>query len=375
MESTAPLGRDDSRAGANAGDSSASLVEQTRSFIAHHKRPVVLSIAALFLVMGAYAVVKTVGHSPLDLSLGARKDAPASPARLAHRTPEAPRRAVMPAPAKAAPAMKPAASASPAAGRVSGGPQTIPGSDPIVTGSIGNLPKTAIPAIASAKEVSPSVLLKLARAGDAKAQYALADAYETGRELSREPKIAAEWFEKAAAQNLAPAQYRLGSLYEKGIGVKRDIDKATALYRKAAEHGNVRAMHNLAVLSAEGGRSGKPDYTVAAQWFRKAAEYGIRDSQYNLAILLARGLGVSQNLPLSYTWFAIAASQGDGDSAKKRDDVGAHLNAADLAAAKATAGAFHPKTPDAGANAVRPPQGTAPSARAATVAGAKLSRL
>jgi localization factor PodJL len=148
-----------------------------------------------------------------------------------------------------------------------------------------------------------------------------------------------------------------------------------ALYRKAAEHGNVRAMHNLAVLTAEGGRAGKPDYTVAAQWFRKAAEYGIHDSQYNLAILLARGLGVSQNLPLSYTWFAIAASQGDEDAGKKRDDVGAHLSAADLVAAKATAAAFHAKAPDAAANDVRPPQGATPSASTSVVTGSKLSQL
>ncbi len=59
-----------------------SLVAQTRNFIAHHKRPVVLSIPALFLAMGAYAVVKTVGHTGfLDFSALTGKDAP--PARVA----------------------------------------------------------------------------------------------------------------------------------------------------------------------------------------------------------------------------------------------------------------------------------------------------
>ncbi len=178
-----------------------------------------------------------------------------------------------------------------------------------------------------------------------------------GRELPRDLGLAAQWYEKAAAQGLVPAQYRLGSLYEKGLGVKRDTNVAMVWYRKAAEHGNIRAMHNLAVLTAEGGDKGKPDYASAAQWFRKAAEYGVRDSQYNVAILLARGLGVPQNLTLSYVWFAVAAAQGDEDAGKKRDEVGARLNAADLAAAKATAAAFHAKAPDPAANEVTPPPG------------------
>ena len=72
--------------------------------------------------------------------------------------------------------------------------------------------------------------------------------------------------------------------------------------------GNARAMHNLAVLVADGAGA-KPDYAGAASWFRKAAEFGVRDSQYNLAILYARGLGAEQNLGLSYTWFAAAAKQ------------------------------------------------------------------
>ena len=86
-------------------------------------------------------------------------------------------------------------------------------------------------------------------------------------------------------------------------------------------------MHNLAVLYAEG-IDGKPDYKTAAQWFRKAAEHGVADSQYNLGILYARGIGVEQNLAESYKWFALAAAQGDQDAAKKRDDVGARLDAA-----------------------------------------------
>ncbi len=76
MESAAAIGRAPSRGDAR-GEGSAGLIEQTRNFISHHKRPVVLSMAALFLAMGAYAVVKTVGHSPfIDLSAHERQRDP-----------------------------------------------------------------------------------------------------------------------------------------------------------------------------------------------------------------------------------------------------------------------------------------------------------
>ena len=49
--------------------------------------------------------------------------------------------------------------------------------------------------------------------------------------------------------------------------------------------------------------------------------------------------------------------QGDEDAAKKREDVAARLQPADLARAKALAAAFKPKTPDPAANDVSPPPG------------------
>ncbi len=385
MESATAIGRPHGSGGAVADDDdSVGIIEQTRSFIAHHKRPVVLSIAALFLAMGAYAVVKTAGHVPaIDAPVNGDTAAPAGhvvpPAHSehvphshgsAHGPEHGPEHG--PAATSISPAPSPTVTNS-RTGKAKAALEAAPGNDPLVTGAIGSKPRVAqgVPA------PSPVVLQSLAQAGDAKAQYELASLYATGRERPRDLKLAAHWYEKSAVQGLAPAQYRLGALYEKGLGVKRSLAQATFWYRKAALAGNIRAMHNLAVLTAEGGTSGKPDYASAAQWFGKAAEYGVHDSQYNLAILLARGLGVPQNLTLSYAWFAVVAAHGDEDAGKKRDDVGARLDAADLAAAKATAAAFRPKTPDPAANVVTPPPGgwIAPAADAGKMARPNLSRL
>jgi localization factor PodJL len=219
--------------------------------------------------------------------------------------------------------------------------------------------------------------LRQAALADPAAVYELAARLAEGRGIPRDLKLAAKLFEKAAAYGLVPAQYRIGNHYEKGLGVTRDIPLAKAWYERAAEKGNARAMHNLAVLLAEGGPDGKPDYAAAAEQFRKAAEHGVKDSQFNLAVLLARGLGVSQNLARSYTWFAVVAGQGDEDAARKRDEVGSRLSASDLAAAKAAAEAFRPAAPAREANEVAlPPQGW-PEPAATTApkpAGASASR-
>jgi localization factor PodJL len=193
----------------------------------------------------------------------------------------------------------------------------------------------------------------VAARGDRLAQYELADRYAEGRGgLPHDMAQAMKWFSKAAAQNLPPAQYRLAVLYEKGLGTPRDVEAARKLYAKAAEAGNVRAMHNLAVLTADVGGNGKPDYATAAQWFRKAADHGVRDSQYNLAILYARGLGVPQSFEKSYFWFGIAATQGDQDAGKKRDEIGNHLDAAQITAAKAAIAKFKAQPGDVIANDV-----------------------
>jgi localization factor PodJL len=207
-----------------------------------------------------------------------------------------------------------------------------------------------------APEKFPAALRNAASSGDPHAAYEVAMRYLEGRGVSPSLEEAARWLEQGAKAGLAPAQFRLGSLYEKGQGVKKSLETAQRLYLSAAQKGNAKAMHNLAVLYAEGSQ-GKPDYKTASQWFRKAADRGVADSQYNLGILYARGIGVEQNLPEAFKWFSLAGAQGDREALKKRDDVGAKLDAQSIAAARLAAQNFVPeRTPDE-ANTVKAPDG------------------
>ena len=262
------------------------------------------------------------------------------------------------------PSSQPIASMAP----LSAEPDRFAGADTSdVTGSVSQRPVERAPATAvTAPQTVPAdglpaaiggaALRKAAASGDAGAAYEVAVRLAEGRGVPADPTESIRWFERAAARGLAPAQFRLGSVYEKGLGVKKDLDKARQYYRAAAAQGNAKAMHNLAVLYAEG-IGGKPDFKTASEWFIKAADHGVADSEYNLAVLYARGLGVEKNLAESYKWFALAASQGDKEAAHKRDEVAAHLEPGDLAAAKKAVSTFVPKKQPAAAITVPQPAG------------------
>ena len=326
----------------------AGLAAKSRDYVASHKRPVLLSLAAIFVIIGTMAVMHRMKLDDISSEVADYR----APAKIV-RTLDAPARPVKTASNTTLGEMTPDELPKSAPSLVA----PIPGSDPIQTGSIASLPSFAAHGLSTpqAPPALPPGLVARADAGDAAADYELGAFYADGKAVPRDFKMAAAYYEKAADQGLPPAQYRLASLYEKGLGVAQDKLKAKNLYLKAADAGNPRAMHNLAVLLADG--NGKPDYEAAATWFRKAAQFGVHDSQYNLAILLARGLGVKQSLVQSYQWFAVAADQHDTDAAAKRDEVASKLNAGDLSVAKALAASFRPRTADLAATEVHAPAG------------------
>ena len=341
-----------------AASRSAAPLDQVRAYYASRKRPILLSLAALMVVAGAFQVAKVATNDRSPAPTPSTSAQPKVSMRdKASDKPVASASSVSmsdPVPAADAPAVVPAqAQALAPARRADLSPPPETAAAPAV--AVDRLP---VGSIARPEQTSDSngAVRALAVSGDPAAQFELAVRYADGKLLSRDLKLSQQWFEKAAAKGIVPAQYRLGALYERGIGVNKDPALAKQWYLRAADAGNARAMHNLAVLFADGA-GGKPDYAEAISWFRRAAELGVRDSQYNLAILYARGMGTAPNMVESYVWFATAAAQGDEDSGRKRDDVAARLPANDLARAKALFAAYKPKIPNPAANDVTPPPG------------------
>ena len=122
---------------------------------------------------------------------------------------------------------------------------------------------------------------KLAKSGNAQAQYQLATMYESGRGVSRDINKAKEWYKKSAAKNYVAASHRLtyldvktggfkashkpwltelvndakkgnsealfilGEMNENGIGVKKNLKKAQHYFKSSSAKGNVDAEHRL----------------------------------------------------------------------------------------------------------------------------------
>ncbi|MGR7995662.1 hypothetical protein [Xanthobacter sp. ZOL 2024] len=194
----------------------------------------------------------------------------------------------------------------------------------------------------------PQPLRTAALEGNLAAAYEVGVRYADGVGVPVDLDAGIKWLGYAVSNGFAPAAYRLGSLYENTL---HNMDEAYRFYKWAAEQGNVRAMHNLAVLYSQG-IDGAPDWGRAIEWFRKAANLGLKDSQHNLGIIFARGMAGTSDLTEALTWFEIAAAQGDQDSADKRDALVKEADAAVLAKAKRAAAAFVPKPQSEGSNQV-----------------------
>jgi hypothetical protein len=150
---------------------------------------------------------------------------------------------------------------------------------------------------------------KLAKQGNADAQYSLGVAYHEGEGVKQDDKKAVYWWQKAAEQGIAKAQYHLGFAYHDGEGVKQDDEKAVYWLQKAAEQGDAEAQYNLGVAYYKG-KGVKQDDEKAVYWLQKAAEQGIAEAQYNLGFAYFNGKGVKQDDEKAVYWWQKAAEQG-----------------------------------------------------------------
>ncbi|NEU11796.1 hypothetical protein G3T14_06585 [Methylobacterium sp. BTF04] len=361
------------RGQASADAQSTGRLARLRAEIDKRRKPLLLGLAAIVLVLGALQAVgsRNPAHdakAPDPAIAPVAETASPTSSGIADPATKSAEKAVEPAPA-AAPLADPVTTQSLADTK----PVSTMPAAPATMQSVRSL----VPRVASMASLTgelstlPAGLAKLRQAvtdGEGASIYELAIREAEGRGVPRDYALAAKLFEKLASTGYAPAQYKLASFYEKGTGLTRDLAQAKLWYGRAAEQGHARSMHNIAVIHAENpAANGKPDFATAAQWFKRAAEYGLRDSQYNLAVLYARGLGQPQDLTQSYLWFSAAAAQGDEDAAKKRDDVASKLDPKALAAARSLAAAFKPKVPDA---AVNEPPALAATDKTMTLLGA-----
>lgn len=132
-----------------------------------------------------------------------------------------------------------------------------------------------------------------------------------------------------------------GTLYEKGLGTKKDIARARTYYLQAAEKGNAKAMHNLAVLDADGGGLG-PDYKSAAAMVPQGSRARRRrqpvQPRHPVRPRHRRGTEPRQIVQV------VQPGRDPGRRGRrKRDDIAKRLDAQSLAAARLAAQTFVPE--------------------------------
>ncbi len=161
----------------------------------------------------------------------------------------------------------------------------------------------------------------LAIAGDAEAQYQLANCYHRGYGVEENDSLAFVWGKKAAEQDYPAGLYFLAYCYETGTGCSQNMGNANILYKQAyqramplANAGDASAQFVVGKILDYGNGEVPQNQEAAARWYRRAADQGYPGAQFNLANCYQLGEGVAMDKREAAFWYRQAARLGDADS-------------------------------------------------------------
>lgn len=128
-----------------------------------------------------------------------------------------------------------------------------------------------------ARGVINGKLIRLANAGDPRAQSLLGRLHLSDDPEMRDEEKAFKWFRAAADQGLTEAQIQVGLMFLTGVGVKKDPEEAAKLYCTAGLKGATEGFVRLAMMFFLGNGIDR-DLVSAYAWFSAAAMDGRRDA-------------------------------------------------------------------------------------------------
>ena len=145
------------------------------------------------------------------------------------------------------------------------------------------------------------------------------DAWQKGDYAS----AVAQWKGPAAAGD-ADAQFNLAQAYKLGRGVPLDLGVAQSWFRKAAEQGHEQAQANLGlILFQQGDRAG------AMPWLQKSADRGEPRAQYVVGTALFNGDLLARDWPRAYALMTQAAASGLPQAKASLQQMDKYLSSAD----------------------------------------------
>jgi len=167
--------------------------------------------------------------------------------------------------------------------------------------------------------------------------YRLGLSYLTGDGNKKDPRKAAEYFEKAANSNHPNAQYQLAKLYQQGIGVQQNEIMYVKWLNKASDAGVQSARRDLEAYElgkkldrASNKSDPASDYSMAMQYYNgsgltkdpvkasklllKAADQNYSQAQYQLGVMYQKGVVFDQDDLKARQWYQKAADNGMSDA-------------------------------------------------------------
>lgn len=151
---------------------------------------------------------------------------------------------------------------------------------------------------------------KLAKEGDAYAQYLMGKLWRDGPLLMPDAVNARYWFEQAANQNHAMAQYALAKLYLSDDAEVHDTQQGMYWLESAAQNGSHYAAYRLGKEYLRG-KFTRRDGEKAVFYFTQAAELGNQWSQYMLGKLYLIGREIPYDKEQAIYWLSKSAAQGN----------------------------------------------------------------
>ena len=143
-------------------------------------------------------------------------------------------------------------------------------------------------------------LNKATNYGDAYAERRLGDL-----NFDKDPKIALEWYEKAAVHGDNEAAYIAAIMYVENLDIRPNSKRAAELLAQAADAGIAAAEADYGLLVYQG-NGVKQSAEEAAEWFRRSAAGGDVEGRFLYAYTLAKGDGVTKSFEDAYYWLLMA---------------------------------------------------------------------
>ena len=136
----------------------------------------------------------------------------------------------------------------------------------------------------------------------------------------------------------ADAQYELAEMYYLGSGIPENATQFVIWLSKSAEQGNANAQTVLGSMYLRGKKGLSVNYAEAIKWFRKSAEQGNASGQFHLGSQYYKSYlksyltkKIDEDGVKAYVWFSMAKTQGHPNGKRFTDEVKEMMNSSQIA--------------------------------------------